>query len=737
MTQRFQVHSRTAVAVPDVAGLTSLDAALAYAEAGFFVGPLRPSDKKPGSVLGSRWQEKTSKEERTIRRWYKGAPSRGVFLHVGRSGLVVFDLDQDHLAALPTEIADALRTGPFQRSRGESDRGHYLFKTEERFGNSPGAFAPWGDVRGENGVIVLAPSLHPDTGRSYEWVRPGAVPDLPLVLRELLSRQVLSTRPAFSNEQLSDFISKNTEASNLARLSEHLERFLVRTGAGESRHGAMGSTLIAALRDAEDGLFPARRALDELSAAYARSFEVQRDGARAAPAAREFDLMAAWAAAQPRSEELADELWTQTIELRTVRRWARERMISPWSLLAYGLLLSLCAVPASHHLPALIAGSAPPNLFLALVGPSGSGKGSTERVGGELFKLPEEVKLDVVFGKPGSGEGIPKLFGDYDSGTGKASELLFRYSRAMISTLEVDTLQAMLGRDSSTLSAALREAWSGERLGASYATRTKKILVGEGTYRLCWSIGVQPARAEPLFAEKDGGLPQRFIWASVVDATAELPSGDIAALEPIILPRFDDEAPDWHKIMQSPLSAEDIVELEVPSFVREQVQHARYATLRGQHTDLDGHRLLLMEKVALAFAVLHGHTHGFDAEHWHMAEKFMLHSDKVREETERELAAARAEERDARAKSAGKADTVRSDAAHEATVTKAQGRVRVVLAKDGGWVSASALARQCSKPQKAGLADALRVLIERDEIEKKKSRSGETPGYSYRLKGSS
>lgn len=141
--------------------------AVRLAKLGLYVGPLKPKTKEPGSYLGKWWPKKTSNAPKVVADWFRDNPDLGLFLHVGRSGLIAFDLDLEDLNALPTEVAAALRLGLFQRSRGKRDRGHYLFRTSEEFGNSAGGFSAWGDVRGKNGAIVSAPSIHPKTQEPY------------------------------------------------------------------------------------------------------------------------------------------------------------------------------------------------------------------------------------------------------------------------------------------------------------------------------------------------------------------------------------------------------------------------------------------------------------------------------------------------------------------------------------------------------------------------------------------
>ena len=95
--------------IPDSA--SALDAALAYAAAGFYVGPLDVNAldahdrKNPGKVFGKGWPAKTTRDPQEIAAIWAGT-DYGVFLHAGRSGAVVVDLDSPEL--LPAGLAEAL-----------------------------------------------------------------------------------------------------------------------------------------------------------------------------------------------------------------------------------------------------------------------------------------------------------------------------------------------------------------------------------------------------------------------------------------------------------------------------------------------------------------------------------------------------------------------------------------------------------------------------------------------------
>ena len=161
--------ARHGISVPDVAHPSLSEAALGYTEAGWYVLPVKPRSKNPGSVVGANWHEKSSRDPEQIRAWWSDNPDYGIAVHCGRSGAGAFDLDINELEQIARDgrpdIAEALRSaGAIQATRREGDRGHYIFLMPEgvQFGNSAGAFMRWGQFRGKNGVIIVAPTTHPD-----------------------------------------------------------------------------------------------------------------------------------------------------------------------------------------------------------------------------------------------------------------------------------------------------------------------------------------------------------------------------------------------------------------------------------------------------------------------------------------------------------------------------------------------------------------------------------------------
>ena len=175
------------LSIPEIPGdADSLEAALLYADAGLYVGPAERRSKHPGSVLGDGWQHQTSCDVEQIAAWFAGT-DHGVFIHAGRSGLVIFDVDYPD--RLPGVLAKHLELAPYQSSRPDvARRGHYLFAQPAGrvIGNGGGSLGSgWGQVRGLNGVIIAAPSVH-QGGGEYRWIRHGDVPVLPDALAEQL-----------------------------------------------------------------------------------------------------------------------------------------------------------------------------------------------------------------------------------------------------------------------------------------------------------------------------------------------------------------------------------------------------------------------------------------------------------------------------------------------------------------------------------------------------------------------
>jgi hypothetical protein len=286
----------------------NLDAALAYAEAGWYLLPVKQSvqhRKNPGSVVGEGWQHQSSRDPKQIAAWF-AATDYGIALHVGRSGAVVIDLDN------PDEMPDELLhpiingTGPFQSSRDDaSGRGHYPFVMPpgRTIGNSEGSATGLGfNVRGLNGVIIVQPSIHKEAanGGRYKWETTGVLPVLPSVIADKLP-DVSAAEDTATDEQVRAFIASCT-ASNRPSIIHGFRTAWERKVANGSRHNATVSILAGTAKEAHAGYYTAQAVLDmfrpKFIEAMAKPGAISNTIEDAATAGRHFDNIFSWAVGQ-------------------------------------------------------------------------------------------------------------------------------------------------------------------------------------------------------------------------------------------------------------------------------------------------------------------------------------------------------------------------------------------------------------------------------------------------------
>lgn len=287
--------------IPDVApDDDALGAALAYAAAGWYVIPIKRGTKHPGSILGNGWQRQSSRDPEQIVAWWAGT-DHGIALHCGRSGAVVLDIDN------PDKVPDVIRQHggqpPAQLTRPDTpDRRHLVYQVPDgrQLGNGNGQLGgAWGEVRGQNGVIVVAPSYHPEGGE-YRWQTTGPVPILPEPIATMLPNADMVDADAATDAQVNTFMLAHTTASNPGLIGALVNRFRQRLDAGESRHQTGASMLSWAMDEAIAGIYSAAEADKALRKLFvAAKTEVAEAAGRPVlsqrAAAREWEGIRAWA----------------------------------------------------------------------------------------------------------------------------------------------------------------------------------------------------------------------------------------------------------------------------------------------------------------------------------------------------------------------------------------------------------------------------------------------------------
>lgn len=220
------------------------------------------------------------------------------------------------LTSLPDDLADALRLAAFQRSRQAGDRGHYVYATgSDRYRNTAGEFGQFGEVRGNNGIIMVEPTPHgkASQGGVYRWERadgePVVVPAVPDVLKQCIVRlkQGEADSDPLNDAEFERFLHDHNDGTQIKRINGPINRFIEDThgGApsGASIHESMYKAAAWAFREAAAGAYPAATALTELESAWREAWTnraVQVDAAvtggsgadvRASPWQGEFDQL--------------------------------------------------------------------------------------------------------------------------------------------------------------------------------------------------------------------------------------------------------------------------------------------------------------------------------------------------------------------------------------------------------------------------------------------------------------
>lgn len=314
------------------------------------------------------------------------------------------------------------------------------------------------------------------------------------------------------------------------------------------------------------------------------------------------DVLQARRATTP--EELPDgperTVFTHSEATRAVWHAARARMGAPLAVLGAVMAQTVAATGPHVQLPPLIGIPASLNLLVGLVGEPGGGKGTAEGIAASLFAVvdSEDREVEVPVLPLGTGQGIAELFtrrdGKDDGDDGRLVEAT--PDRVIFRVPEIDSLTAAARNRESTIMPTLRQAFMGEPLGHTGATRETTRNVPAHSYRVCVVMGIQPRRSGGLLQDADGGTPQRVLWLPVDDPSAPEPGA----------------ATPWTQVTSIRLPAGaratyggESVTMTLPDSVGALVRRNRLTRLRGEAVEgLDGHLLLTQEKVAAALALM-------------------------------------------------------------------------------------------------------------------------------------
>ena len=203
-----------------------LEAALAYARAGWHVFPCEPprpgddtSGKRPIGSLVPNGKDEATTDERTIRLWWHAVPNANIGVACKPSGLIVLDVDigegKNGKASL-AEIDSQLTPTRYQRTG--SGGLHAIYARGDREARQALHIRDGLDILG-NGYFIAHPSKH-WTGGTYTWINHAAPAPGPDVLWSLqrISKNASTATPISSLASLPEKSSRVVAASLIAHV---------------------------------------------------------------------------------------------------------------------------------------------------------------------------------------------------------------------------------------------------------------------------------------------------------------------------------------------------------------------------------------------------------------------------------------------------------------------------------------------------------------------------------------
>lgn len=391
-----------------------------------------------------------------------------------------------------------------------------------------------------------------------------------------------------------------------------------------------------------------------------------------------------------------EAFWNSRPELLHIQQAAYATGMASWAVLGAVMTRVASLVPYWVTLQSAIGTKGTMNLFVAAVGSSGTGKSSAMDVASELVSGAPTVGL-------GSGEGLLSNFLRWDPAQ---KEMVRHAHSALILVDEISTVAALKDRLGSTLMTYLKTAWSGGMLATKNATSERDRRVEAHEYRLCLYAGVQPELAGVLLDEKDGGIPQRFLWLPAYER------------KPYVVPEHPGELPWGRHGVPALNNPENRAMVSLPSEVIDYIR-ARHRALSDYDSlkerkpvglDLDGHALYTRVRVAAVLALL-DHRTDVTMEDWELSGVVMMKSNETRQECADAVAQGAARRNEAR----GVAAASQEEAGAAELERRCSKRVTEMLSS--GPKNRKTIRGRLSAPQRTHLTAALALLMDDGIIE--------------------
>ena len=169
--------TRRAAASPQRAGGPFTLHAAAYRRHGYAPIPVKPGSKQPLLADWPRWCDELPSPD-LVATWVRRYPDAGLALACGpASGLTALDLDDD-VDGLHARICQELGPSPVAKRGARAPTHFYRFSGERSCALRKDGQTVAEILAGKR-LVILPPTIHPDTGQPYRWLTPETLLDRP------------------------------------------------------------------------------------------------------------------------------------------------------------------------------------------------------------------------------------------------------------------------------------------------------------------------------------------------------------------------------------------------------------------------------------------------------------------------------------------------------------------------------------------------------------------------------
>ncbi|KEF98363.1 hypothetical protein K883_01366 [Mycobacterium sp. TKK-01-0059] len=311
------------------------------------------------------------------------------------------------------------------------------------------------------------------------------------------------------------------------------------------------------------------------------------------------------------------DFWESRKNLDYVRRFMNSHGASEWAGLGSMLEVVAQTIPSDVVLPDHTGDFGSLNAIAGLGGRSGGGKSTAMKLGRRVLHVAN-FELNPL--KIGTGEGIPRLYGDY---MGKDEGVVYTRDAAMLTAPDVATLYAQMKRSGATLLGELLSAWDGDNVGHSVAAKDRRVFLGQHRYRWALVMGIQFLESQQLLDTEGAGLMQRILlWPTTFTDPIDRSQPRAEPLD-FVPPRrlnLADEAEDaYYQSMGVNRPWSELKAIGVPQCVVDDTDDFDLRRRREDFTDpLDYHLNLLRLKLAARLMWFDGRE-DMNVEDWQLA----------------------------------------------------------------------------------------------------------------------